>query len=153
MDVRIVSGPFDPQAECAAFAGGRGDAGALVSFVGLCRETSLGEAVTALDIQQYDGFTLKEITRLTGEAAARFSCPDILVVHRVGHILPGEAIVLVAALSVHRAPAFAAVQMLMDHLKTDAPLWKKESGRNGARWIEARDEDRARRAAADREPA
>lgn len=150
MDVRIVTGPFDPQAECAAFAAGRDDAGALVSFVGLCRAASAGEAVAALDIQQYDGFTLKEITRLAGEVAARFSCPDLLVVHRVGHILPGEAIVLVAALSVHRAVAFQAVQVLMDYLKTDAPLWKKETGPDGARWIEARAEDHARRAASDR---
>jgi len=153
MDVRIVTSPFDPQAACAAFSAGREDAGALVSFVGLCRGASAGEAVTGLDIQQYDGFTLKEITRLTEDVAARFSCPDLLVVHRVGHIRPGDAIVLVAALSAHRVSAFAAVQMLMDYLKTDAPLWKKESGPGGTRWIEPRDEDRARRAASDRKMA
>lgn len=151
MDVRIVTGPFDPQAECAAFAAGRDDAGALVSFIGLCR--AAGGTVGALEIQQYDGFTLTEITRLAGEVAARFACPDLLVVHRIGRILPGEAIVLVAALSVHRQAAFGAVQVLMDYLKTDAPLWKKETGPGGARWIEARDEDRARRADADKEPA
>jgi len=153
MDVRIVTGPFDPQAECAAFAAGRDDAGALVSFTGLCRAANAGGAVTALEIQQYEAFTHKEILRLADDVASRFACPDLLVVHRVGRILAGEAIVLVAALSVHRASAFAAVQVLMDYLKTDAPLWKKESGPEGERWIEPRDEDRARRAAADREMA
>ena len=153
MDVRVVTGPFDPQAECAALAAGRDDAGALVSFVGLCRGETGGDPVRALDIQQYEGFTLKEITRIAADVAARFSCPDLLVVHRVGRIMPGEAIVLVAALSVHRANAFDVVKVLMDYLKTDAPLWKKESGPDGARWIEARAEDHARRSAAGREVA
>src|SRR3954468_1399105 len=153
MDVRIVTGPFEPQAECAALAAGRDDAGALASFVGLCRGKADGEAVRALEIQQYESFTLKEITRLAAEVAARFSCPDLLVVHRVGRIAPGEAIVLVAALSVHRGDAFEGVKVLVDYLKTDAPLWKKESGPDGARWIEARTEDHARRAAAGRQMA
>jgi molybdopterin synthase catalytic subunit len=87
--------------------------------------------------------------RLAEETARRFDCPDLLVMHRVGVIHPGEAIVLVAALSAHRANAFKAVETLMDLLKTDAPLWKKESGPQGARWIEPRAEDHARRAKAE----
>ena len=47
------------------------------------------------------------------------------MVHRVGVIRPGEAIVLVAALAAHRAEAFEAVRLLMDYLKTDAPLVEK----------------------------
>jgi molybdopterin synthase catalytic subunit len=146
MQVRLTDQPFDAQAEAAAFAAGRSEMGALVSFVGLCREQNESAAVRALHIDHYAGFTEKEITRLTQDVAARFDCPDLLVVHRVGDILPGEAIVLVAALSHHRANAFEAVRVLMDYLKTDAPLWKMETGATGARWIEPRAEDRARRA-------
>ena len=146
MQVCIVDGVFDPQAEVAAFAAGRDDAGALVSFVGLCRTETDGAEVQELRIDHYPGFTEKEIARLAGEVGLRFDCPDLLVVHRVGVIRPGEAIVLVAALSIHRANAFEAVRVLMDYLKTDAPLWKKESGPQGARWIEPRAQDRARRA-------
>jgi len=72
------------------------------------------------------------------------------VVHRVGAIRPGEAIVLVAALSTHRSDAFEVVRILMDYLKTDAPLWKKETGPQGARWIEPRAEDYARREEAEK---
>ena len=149
MRVRLIQEAFDPQAEVAAFAEGREDAGALVTFVGSCRARTGDVAVAELRIDHYPGFTEKEIARLAAETAARFDCPDILVVHRVGAIRPGEAIVLVAALSVHRANAFKAVESLMDYLKTDAPLWKKESGPQGARWIEPRAEDHARRAKAD----
>ncbi|HUE63434.1 MAG TPA: molybdenum cofactor biosynthesis protein MoaE [Rhizomicrobium sp.] len=150
MTVRLALEPFDPQTETARFASGREDAGALVSFVGLCRAATDGSAVEELHIDHYPGFTEKEIARLTGETARRFDCPDLLVVHRVGRIKPGEAIVLVAALSVHRASAFEAVKVLMDYLKTDAPLWKKETGPGGERWIEPRGEDHARRRQAEK---
>jgi molybdopterin synthase catalytic subunit len=145
MDVRIVSRSFDPQAEVARFAAGRDDAGALVSFVGTCRAATAGHAVDELHIDHYPGFSEKEIARLAEETARRFACPDLLVLHRVGTIRPGEAIVLVAALSEHRNDAFEAVRILMDYLKTDAPLWKKETGPGGARWIEPRAQDQARR--------
>ncbi len=149
MRVRVTAEAFDPQAEFAAFAAGRDDAGALVSFVGTCRAKTGDVSVETLRIDHYPGFSEKEIARLAEETAARFDCPDLLVVHRVGVIRPGEAIVLVAALSIHRANAFQAVESLMDYLKTDAPLWKKESGPDGARWIEPRAEDHARRAKAE----
>jgi molybdopterin synthase catalytic subunit len=150
MEVRIVQQAFDPQAEVAAFAAGRDDAGALVSFVGTCRAGTGGMAVEELRIDHYPGFTEKEIARLAEETAKRFDCPDLLVVHRVGPIRPGEAIVLVAALSPHRSDAFEVVRILMDYLKTDAPLWKKETGPEGARWIEPRAEDYARRLEAEK---
>jgi molybdopterin synthase catalytic subunit len=147
MQIRLTEIPFDPQREEAAFAAGRSDMGGLVSFVGLCRDNNDSMAVRSLHIDHYPGFTEKEIARLVREVSIRCDCPDILVVHRVGDIAPGEAIVLVAALSHHRANAFEAVRVLMDYLKTDAPLWKKETGAEGVRWIEPRAEDRARRAA------
>ena len=153
MQIRVVEQAFDPQAETARFTAGRDDAGALVSFVGLCRTATDDAAVEELRIDHYPGFTEKEIARLAEETGRRFDCPDLLVVHRVGRIRPGEAVVLVAALSVHRANAFDAVRVLMDYLKTDAPLWKKETGPSGARWIEPRTEDHARRRQAEKDMA
>jgi len=150
MEVRVTAEAFDPQAEIAAFTKGRNDAGALVSFVGTCRATTGSAAVDELRIDHYPGFSEKEISRLAEETSCRFNCPDLLVVHRVGAIRPGEAIVLVAALSTHRSDAFEAVRILMDYLKTDAPLWKKETGPAGARWIEPRPEDYARRREAEK---
>lgn len=149
MQIRVTGKAFDPQQEQAAFMAGRTDMGGLVSFVGICRDGHDGAAVRELHIDHYAGFTEQEITRLAQNVATRFDCPGILVVHRVGTILPGEAIVLVAALSRHRAAAFDAVRTLMDYLKTDAPLWKKETGADGACWIEPRAEDTARRSEAE----
>lgn len=149
MQIRITETAFDPQTELAAFTYGRIDVGALANFVGYCRASNNGEAVESLRIDQYPGFSEREIIRITQGIAKRFDCRDLLVIHRVGTIYPGEAIVLVAALSVHRAAAFDVVHVLMDYLKTDAPLWKKESGPKGSRWIEPRTEDHIRRAQAE----
>lgn len=149
MDIRIVHGPFDPQAEMARFAAGRQEMGALASFVGLCRGQNDGRPVGELYLDHYPGFTESQIDRIAGDIAGRCACPDLLVIHRVGAVAPGEAIVLVAALSEHRDRAFDAVRLLMDFLKTDAPLWKRETGPDGMRWVEPRAEDLARRADAE----
>jgi molybdopterin synthase catalytic subunit len=148
MRVRITDQAFDPGAEISAFHAGREEAGAMANFVGYCRDKTKGHAVSELTIEQYPGFTEKEMARLAGDVSARLGTLDLLVVHRVGVIRPGEAIVLVAALAAHRGAAFDAVRLLMDYLKTDAPLWKKESGPEGARWIEPTDHDHVRRAEA-----
>ena len=148
MTVRVTETAFDPGVEIAAFNTAHGDAGALATFTGYCRAATAGRAVGTLYIEQYPGFTQSEIQRLADDVSRQLGTLDLLVVHRVGTIHPGEAIVLVAAMGAHRAEAFDAVRLLMDYLKTDAPLWKKETGPDGARWVEPTSQDHARRAQA-----
>ncbi len=149
MRLRVSGDVFDPGAEITAFQASRRDAGALASFVGYCRDKSHGRPVSTLYIEHYPGFTEREIARLAGLVARRQGTLDLMVVHRVGLIQPGEPIVLVAALAAHRSQAFEAVRVLMDYLKTDAPLWKKETGPDGARWVEPSNHDYAARARAE----
>ncbi len=144
--IRVQTEPFDPHAETAAFQRGRADAGALASFIGSVRETAHGDDVVALELEGYPGFTEKQIAQIEADARARFDVIDTLVIHRYGRMAPGEAIVLVAALSRHRREALQAVDYLMDRLKTEAPFWKKEMRPSGAEWIEPRSDDRASRA-------
>lgn len=144
--IRVQSEPFDPHAEAAAFQKGRSDAGALATFVGSVRDSAHGAEVAALELEHYSGFTEKQIAAIEADACARFDVIDTLVIHRFGRMLPGEAIVFVAALSKHRREALQAVDYLMDRLKTDAPFWKKEHRPAGAEWIEPRSDDRAARA-------
>jgi molybdopterin synthase catalytic subunit len=144
--IRVQAEPFDPHAETAAFAKGRGEAGALASFVGSVRDSAHGGEVEALELEAYPGFTEKQIGQIEADAHARFDVIDTLVIHRCGRMLPGEAIVLVAALSKHRRQALQAVDYLMDRLKTEAPFWKKELRPEGAEWIEPRSDDHASRA-------
>jgi molybdopterin synthase catalytic subunit len=137
---------FSPDVELQRFAQQRdAAAGALASFVGYCRAGSAQGPVERLELDHYPGFTGAEVARLAAGVAQRHDLIDLLVIHRVGAVAAGEPIVLVAALSAHRAAAFAAVSELMDCLKTDAPLWKREIGPDGARWIEPTSADHARR--------
>ena len=140
--IRVQTEAFDPHAETAAFANGRGEAGALASFIGTVRDSAHGGEVSALELEAYPGFSEKQIAQLEADARSRFNVIDTLVIHRYGRMAPGEAIVLVAALSKHRREALQAVDYLMDHLKTEAPFWKKELRPEGGEWIEPRADDR-----------
>ena len=85
----------------------------------------------------------REIARAVSEAQRRWKLLGVTVIHRVGELKPGEAIVLVAVASLHRADAFAACEFLMDILKTTAPFWKQERRGGETRWVEARFTDEA----------
>lgn len=139
----ICAEPIDPAALLARFAEARGDAGAIVSFTGTVRGTG---GVTALELEHHPTFTAKVIDAIGNDARARFDIADCLIAHRVGSLIPGEPIVFVAAASAHRRAAFEAVDYVMDRLKTEAPLWKRELRADGAEWIEARGSDVADRA-------
>lgn len=145
--VRVQTEDFDAAAEAARLAAGRRDAGAVVTFTGLCRDE--GGRLSALELEHYPGMAEAEIGRICREAVERFSLLGITAIHRVGKIAPGENIVLVIALAPHRHAAFDGASFVMDYLKTSAPFWKKEhfaDGREGG-WVDAKEsDDRAREA-------
>lgn len=141
MRVEIVAEAFAPEKELAAFTRS-GHAGALASFVGYCRAESHTGPVERIELEHYPGFTEAHVSQIARAVCDRDDILDILVIHRVGVIPAGEAIVLVAALSAHRAPALDAVGTLMDYLKTEAPIWKREVVAGAGRWIEPTAEDR-----------
>ena len=135
--------PIDPAALYETFARSVDGAGAIVSFTGVVR----GEGgVRELWLDHHPRLTEQAIGEVATEAKQRFELNALTILHRIGSVAPGEPIVFVAAASRHRRAAFDAVDYMMDRLKTDAPLWKRETGASGARWIEARPEDHADRA-------
>ena len=139
--VDVTDGAFDPAAETESLRGEAQGAGALVTFTGLVRGE--GASVAALELRHHPTFTRKAIEDLVAAADARWDLAAIRIVHRVGEMAPGEAIVFVGTASAHRRDAFEAADSLMDDLKTRAPFWKREHGPNGARWIEPRAQDYA----------
>lgn len=139
--VRVQKEPFDVGQEVAALAGGRRDVGAIATFVGLVRDLSEDAAVSRMTLEHYPGMTERALEDICTEATGRWNLIDTRVVHRVGPLEPGDAIVLVAVSSLHRGDAFAACQFIMDFLKTRAPFWKKETTPSGERWVQARASD------------
>jgi molybdopterin synthase catalytic subunit len=143
MDIRVQREDFDASAEARALTAGRADVGAVVTFVGLCRDE--GATLAALEIEHYPGMAEAEIGRAVADARGRWPLLGVRVVHRFGEIRPGEQIVLVATASTHRGAAFAAAEFLMDYMKTRAPFWKRARRSDGAveGWVEAKDADDA----------
>ena len=142
MTVRIQHEDFDIGAEVAALTAGRSDIGAVVTFTGRVRAENDGASLTSMTLEHYPGMTEQELTRVEDEAAKRWPLQASLVIHRVGKLKPGDNIVLVVTASAHRGDAFAAAEFLMDYLKTRAPFWKSETGRDGKKtWVEAKDRD------------
>ena len=141
--VLVQENDFDPGRELAAL-GGLGSGG-VASFVGHVRG---GDGVVAMTLEHYPAMTGAVLEALAGEAAARWSLDGVTLIHRVGRLFPGDRIVFVGAASRHRAAALEATAFLIDHLKTDAPFWKREDFDDGrSAWVEARasDDDAARR--------
>lgn len=134
--VRLTEAPFDPWTEVAEAARAGGTAhGAAAVFVGTMRDENEGVRVEAMFLEHYPGMTEREIERAAEAALARWGAARALVVHRVGWVRPGEALVLVAVWSAHRAHAFEACREIMEAVKHRAPLWKRERTAAGERWV------------------
>lgn len=143
--VRVQSQDFDLSAESRTLTEGRADIGAVVSFVGLCRDEA--GTLSALELEHYPGMAEAEIRRIGEMAIDRFNLIGVTAIHRFGRIAPGEQIVLVIATAPHRQAAFDGASFMMDYLKTSAPFWKKEHRKDGTAgdWVSAKDaDDRAR---------
>ncbi len=140
MAVIICEAAFDPWQAVKNHQNSQladGQYGATATFVGTMRDFNEGDDVCAMTLEHYPGMTEAQLEQIIDEAKNSWPLQDALVVHRVGEILPGEPIVLVACWSAHRAAAFDACRFLMEALKSRAPFWKKETlTDNSQRWVE-----------------
>lgn len=140
-EVEIREADFSLGEEYASLRRLAPEAGACVVFTGLVRgEGGIGP-LDALALEHYPGMAESSIAAVIARARARWPLQAVRVVHRVGRVARGEQIVLVGVAAGHRAEAFAAAEFLMDYLKTEAPIWKKELGAAGERWVECRSRD------------
>ncbi|MEM1386296.1 MAG: molybdenum cofactor biosynthesis protein MoaE [Pseudomonadota bacterium] len=140
MRIRVQPEPFDLGREIADLVGTRRDLGAQVSFTGLVRDDN---GLEALEIEHYPGMTEKALNAIASEAETRWDLGAVLVIHRYGRLMPGDAIMMVATAAKHRRAAFAAAEFLMDFLKSRAPFWKREITGTAAAWVDAKATDEA----------
>jgi len=137
--ISVQQEDFDPGREIEALSGAT--TGAVVSFVGIARDFSGDFPVEQITLEHYPGMTERSLQEIVEQALARWDLLRVRVIHRFGVLRPGERIVLVATASAHRDQAFDACRFLIDYLKTQAPFWKRESGAQGSRWVQARESD------------
>ena len=115
--------------------------GAIVSFSGHVREFVKDKQLKYLEIEHYPGMTEKALEDIEKKAMKNWGVTEIMIVHRVGRLLPKDLIVGVIVSSMHRSNAFKACEFVIDFLKTDAPFWKKEISEDSENWVDERQED------------
>lgn len=140
MKIRVTAEPLEPYIEIQRFEAEANSlntaAGAANIFIGTMRDFNEGDSVRGMTLEHYPGMTEKHLEKISQEAMKQWPILDVLLVHRVGELLPGDPIVLIAVWSAHRAASFDACRFIIEDLKSRAPFWKKETLPEGERWVE-----------------
>ena len=139
MKIEIIKEQFDPWEMLVDYKKNQlqNDAkiGASSIFLGTMRDFNDDKDIKSMELEHYPGMTEKYLTKLVDDSIQKFKIIDGLVIHRVGLLKPTDPIVLVATWSEHRDNAFNATREIMEALKSEAPLWKKESTNTGFKWV------------------
>ncbi len=114
----------------------RADCGGLVVFEGTARSPNEGRDVVFLEYEAYEERAAEQLDAFAREVAERYGCGGVLAVHRAGRVEVSEPAVVVAASAPHRGEAFDAARALIDRVKSEAYIWKKEVFADGFEWVE-----------------
>ena len=107
------------------------DAGAVVTFLGTVRD----DGIEMMELEAFQEAALPELESIRGEAMSRFDLLSVEIVHRIGRLSVGDNIVAIVCSAGHRDEAFQGCRYIIEELKKRAPIWKKEIGKNGERWV------------------
>jgi molybdopterin synthase catalytic subunit len=149
--VAVTPEPLDLQALTHELAhDGAGD-GAVATFIGLVRDHNQGRRVRFLEYEAYEPLAVRALALIVEEARTAWPVVRLAIRHRIGRLDIGEASVIIAAVSPHRADAFAACRYAIERVKQIVPIWKREHFEGGEVWLEGAtvdpDDETAKRAA------
>ena len=140
----VTTEPLDLNALVRAVGGGTASnasgPGAVVTFVGVVRNENAGRRVLRLEYEGYEPLAVRAFERIGEEVGARWPV-TLAVHHRLGTLEIGDASVIIATASPHRADAFAACRYVIERIKQIAPIWKHEFFEGGDVWIEGASAD------------
>ena len=142
MRYEVTTGPIDPRELEAAVA--HAGAGAICTFQGTVRDSSLGRSVSHLEYEAYAEMAVPQMRRIGEEIKERWPEARVAMVHRTGHLVIGEVSVIVCVSAPHREEAIMACKWGIDRLKESVPIWKKEHAEDGTFWIEGKEAKPAR---------
>jgi len=136
--VRLAEIRSDPLSvdEALAAVSGSGVGGTVV-FIGTVRDHDDGRGVTTLDYRAHPS-AAEQLRRVVAEVGADAPGVALAAVHRVGELQIGDIAVVVAAGAAHRDEAFRVGRVLIDRIKAEVPLWKRQEFSDGAQeWVGA----------------
>jgi molybdopterin synthase catalytic subunit len=132
--VRVTTDPIVVD-EVLAFVADPG-AGGTCAFVGTVRDRSDEGEVTGLTYEAWEDLAVQRLQALAEDAMGRWPLRRVAIAHRHGELAVGEASVAIAVSAAHRAEAFEACRDLIERLKQDVPIWKKEHLTTGeSAWV------------------
>jgi molybdopterin synthase catalytic subunit/molybdopterin converting factor small subunit len=131
----LVDGPIDAERVVAGVAGsGRG---AVVVFHGTVRDHHAGRRVEKLTYSAYRAMARQALGKIVEDLERAHEGLRAAIVHRLGEVPVGEASVVIAVGSPHRAAAYDASRTALERLKAEVPIWKREHYADGeAVWRE-----------------
>lgn len=129
---RVVDRPLS-LAEVVEAVRGAGQ-GAVVTFSGDVRDETRGKSVLRLEYEAYGPMAEKKLEEI-GLDVERTHGVRVAIVHRIGHLQPGETAVVIACAASHRLPAFRACEETIERLKREVPIWKKEVFEDEEAWV------------------
>ena len=130
--IKIVSSPINIEEVMKSVQSDL--AGGTVIFSGTVRNHSNGKKVISMEYDGYEEMALKKIKQIVDELQQQYSIENIAVVHRTGQVNIGEESVVIAVSAAHRYEAFKVCQEIIERIKQDVPIWKKEYFEDGYVW-------------------
>ena len=134
--IKIQKKDFNLEIEIKKIKDNLSNVGAISTFIGYVRDINNKKDVKYIELEVYTDMALKELSKIRETAIKKWGLEDCLIIHRYGKLYVNQKIVLVACFSEHREIGLEACKNIMDYLKKNAPLWKKEFYSDGSNWLE-----------------
>lgn len=131
--VAVRSEPITVEEALAAV--GADDIGGVVVFVGVVRDHNDGRPVTLLEYHAYESMAERQMRAIVAGIQEELPGVRLAALHRVGSLQVGQTAVICVAAAPHRGEAFRACRLLIDRIKADVPIWKREHGPDGPYWV------------------
>lgn len=135
IDIKITDQPLSIN-ECLTLAEDL-SSGGIATFIGTVRNVTQNKPVVRLEYECYESMAVKEIKKIVDQAVIKFSVRNIVVHHRTGILVPGDAAVIIVVSDGHRNAVFDACRYVIDTIKQTVPIWKKEIFEDGEEWVSA----------------
>jgi molybdopterin synthase catalytic subunit len=105
--------------------------GAVVIFDGIVRD----DDITEMELEAYEDVATRDLEKIAHDATEQFSLLHVDIIHRIGRLAVGENIVIIIVAAGHREEAYRGSRFIIEAIKADVPIWKKELTKNGGRWV------------------
>ena len=112
------------------------EVGAIAIFVGVVRGKRNDEKVLRLEYEAYEELASKVAEKIIEDAKTKYGIIDACIQHRIGTVKVGGDVMYVLVASKHRAEAFQALSEIVERIKRELPIWKKEVTEKGSHWVE-----------------